>query len=308
MKAKLFKTPFCTFSSWTLYSFIKAGKTVKGPLYETIAIATVVHTLNCLYCTLRLFRSVTKTSCGPIALAMNPKVTIVALLIFFLCAFSIYSKSKHILIHYLGETSSAPLSAILPTSSIQFSWTFSFLFFNIGVNLGNRSFIGGVILAIPISITILFNAPRILPNTSGYSSRRHSFKFKPNLPNLAYSPQIFIEWAILTTRSAACCLILILLWLSLQWIVPTICTKYGLALIPIALTIAPNPFRMILSSVFCSWKAAKTQSISSFLRFYGAYPISEPLGDYRILVNPYITIFLKDSFSSLRPRYSFSTI
>jgi len=41
-----FKTPFYTFNSGTLYSFIKAGKTVKGPqVSATIAIATVVQTL-----------------------------------------------------------------------------------------------------------------------------------------------------------------------------------------------------------------------------------------------------------------------
>ena len=117
MKAKLLRTPFWTFNSWTLYSFIRAGKTVKGPQrYETIAIATVVHTLNCLSCTFKLFNNVTRTSWGPIALAMNPNVVIVALLIFFLWAFSISSKSKQILIHSFGDTSSAPLSAILPTS------------------------------------------------------------------------------------------------------------------------------------------------------------------------------------------------
>ena len=36
--------------------------------------------------------------------------------------------------------------------------TFSFLFLRIGVNLGNKSLIGGVILAIPTSITIIFKA------------------------------------------------------------------------------------------------------------------------------------------------------
>ena len=184
-----------------------------------------MQTLNCLYWTLRLLRRVTRTSCGPMALAMNPKVTTVALLIFFLWALSISSKSKQILIHYFGDTSSAPLSAILPTSSIQFYCTFSFLFLRMGVRLGSKSLIGGVILAIPIYITIAFRAPKILPKTSGYSSLRHSLRFNPSLPNLDYSPQTFIEWAILTTRSAACCLILMLLWLSLQWIVPTIWTK-----------------------------------------------------------------------------------
>lgn len=86
-----------------------------------------------------------------------------ARLILLLWALSSYSKSKQILIHYFGETYYEPLSAILPTSYMQFYCTFSFLFFNIGVSLGRRSLIGGVILAIPTSTTIYFNAPRILP-------------------------------------------------------------------------------------------------------------------------------------------------
>jgi hypothetical protein len=60
---RLFKTPFYTFISGTLYSFIKAGKTVNGPhVSATIAIATVVHTLFCLSYTLKLFKSVARTS------------------------------------------------------------------------------------------------------------------------------------------------------------------------------------------------------------------------------------------------------
>jgi hypothetical protein len=44
-KDSAFSTPFCTFSSGTRYSFISAGKTVKGEhVSATIAIATVVHT------------------------------------------------------------------------------------------------------------------------------------------------------------------------------------------------------------------------------------------------------------------------
>ena len=44
-----FKTPFQTFNSLTLYSFIRAGNTVKGPhVSATIAIATVVQTRSCL--------------------------------------------------------------------------------------------------------------------------------------------------------------------------------------------------------------------------------------------------------------------
>lgn len=166
MKVRLFKTPFWTFSYWTLYSFIKAGRVVKGPqLSETIAIATVVHILNCLYCTFKLFKRVTSTSWGPIAFAIYPKVTTAALRIDFLWALRSYKRSKHTLIHYFGDTYSEPLSAIWPTNAIQFYCTFSCLFFKIGVNLGNKSLIGGVILFIPTSNTIAFKAPRILPNT-----------------------------------------------------------------------------------------------------------------------------------------------
>jgi hypothetical protein len=52
------------------------------------------------------------------------------------------------------------------------------------------------------------------------------------------------------------------LWLSLQWIVPTICTKYGLARSPSALITAPKPSKTVESSVVCSWNAARTQSTS----------------------------------------------
>lgn len=159
------------------------------------------------------------------AFAMYPKVTTAALLILRRCAFNSSKRSKQILIHYLGDTSYEPLSAILPTNSIQFYCTFSFLFFRMGVSRGNKSLIGGVILAMPTSITISFRAPKILPNTSGYSSLKLSFRFSPSRPSLVYSPHIFMQWAILETRSAACCLIRMLLLLSLQFMVPTICTK-----------------------------------------------------------------------------------
>lgn len=58
------------------------------------------------------------------ALAIYPKVFTVALLIAFLCAFSNSNSSKQILIHSRAETYSGPLSAILPTRSIQFSCTY----------------------------------------------------------------------------------------------------------------------------------------------------------------------------------------
>ncbi len=63
----------------------------------------------------------------PIALAMYPNVLTVALRMAFLWALSNSRRSKHTLIHSLAETNSAPLSAIRPTRSMQFSCTFSCL-------------------------------------------------------------------------------------------------------------------------------------------------------------------------------------
>lgn len=62
------RTPFCTFSSGTRYSFMRAGNTVNGEhVSATIAMATVVHTLitkveeiNYLVCNLIL--CVTRTT------------------------------------------------------------------------------------------------------------------------------------------------------------------------------------------------------------------------------------------------------
>ena len=200
------------------------------------------------------------------AFAMYPNVVTVARRIFLLWAFSNSSKSKQILIHSFGETSSAPLSAILPTSSIQFSWTFSFLFFKIGVKRGSSSFIGGFILDIPTSITMLFKAPKILPNTSGYYSLKHPSKFKPKPPSLVSYPQIFMLWAILETKSAACWRTLMILFPNLQLMVPTICMRKGLACSPSALTMAPNPLRMMTSSVVWFWKAVRAQLVRESLK------------------------------------------
>lgn len=52
---------------------------------------------------------------------------------------------------YTRPSSHTYLSAILPTRSIQFSCTFSCLFFKIGVRRGSRSLIGGVILCMPMN-------------------------------------------------------------------------------------------------------------------------------------------------------------
>ena len=71
IKERLFNTPFYTFNSGTLYSFISAGKTVNGPQDSaTMAIATVVQTLFYLSWTLKLFSNVANTSYGPIAFAI----------------------------------------------------------------------------------------------------------------------------------------------------------------------------------------------------------------------------------------------
>lgn len=64
-KERDLSTPFCTFSSGTRYSFMRAGSTVKGEqVSATMAIATVVQTLFWRSCTFRLLRSVAKTSWG----------------------------------------------------------------------------------------------------------------------------------------------------------------------------------------------------------------------------------------------------
>mmetsp|Transcript_3346 Transcript_3346/g.11038 ORF Transcript_3346/g.11038 Transcript_3346/m.11038 type:complete len:261 (+) Transcript_3346:261-1043(+) len=119
-KLAALRTPFCTFSSGTRYSFISAGSTVKGAhVSATIPIATVVHTRFCRSWTLRLFSNVWSTSCGPIALAMYPKVFTAARRIAFLCALSISSNSKQIRIHSRADTNSAPRSAMRPTRSMQ---------------------------------------------------------------------------------------------------------------------------------------------------------------------------------------------
>ena len=56
------------------------------------------------------------------------------------------------------------------------------LFFKIGVSLGRRSLMGGVIFVIPMTLTIAFSPARILPRTSGYSSPRYSYKTTPRWP------------------------------------------------------------------------------------------------------------------------------
>lgn len=66
---------------------------------------------------------------------------------------------------------------------MQFSWTFSCLFFKMGVRRGSRSLMGGVIFVIPITFTMLLSAPNMLPRTSGYSSPRYSYSTTPRCPS-----------------------------------------------------------------------------------------------------------------------------
>lgn len=83
----------------------------------------------------------------------------------------------------------------------------------------------GFILFIPITLTMAFNPPRIDPNTSGYSSPRHSYNYYPNLPSLTSSWQFFIQIAILLIRSDAYYLTLGDLFYSLHWMTPDIYPK-----------------------------------------------------------------------------------
>lgn len=53
------------------------------------------------------------------------------------------------------------------------------LFLRMGVRRGSSSLIGGVILVMPMTLTILFSAPRIEPSTSGYSSPKYSYSTTP---------------------------------------------------------------------------------------------------------------------------------
>jgi hypothetical protein len=64
IKLSALRTPFCTLSSGTRYSFMSAGSTVNGAhVSATMAIATVVQTRFWRSWTLRLFSRVTSTSC-----------------------------------------------------------------------------------------------------------------------------------------------------------------------------------------------------------------------------------------------------
>lgn len=67
------------------------------------------------------------------------------------------SSSPHLPRLWNDKHSSTHLSAILPTKSMQFSCTFSCLFFRMGVSRGSRSLIGGVILCIPANTNVNLN-------------------------------------------------------------------------------------------------------------------------------------------------------
>mmetsp|Transcript_28314 Transcript_28314/g.85363 ORF Transcript_28314/g.85363 Transcript_28314/m.85363 type:complete len:245 (-) Transcript_28314:2397-3131(-) len=174
----------------------------------------------------------------------------------FFCALSSSSKSKQMRFHSRGGANSAPLSAMRPTRSMQFSCTFSCLFLRIGVSRGKRSLIGGVILVMPITLTMAFIAPRMEPKTSGYSSPRYSYKNNPKWPIICSSPHCFMTTAIRAMRSPACCRTLADGVLRRHLMIPAICGKYGFTREPSMLTTVPKPLSMtVVSSDVCSWKA-----------------------------------------------------
>eukprot|EP00835_Amoeboradix_gromovi_P000737 NODE_27_length_33950_cov_0.349739.p16 type:complete len:140 gc:universal NODE_27_length_33950_cov_0.349739:10726-11145(+) len=116
-----------------------------------------------------------------------------------------------------------------PTRDMQFSCTCSCLFLNIGVSLGNRSLIGGVIVSIPMATTTLFSPAIMLARVSGYSSPRYSYKTTPRLFSCFNSLQSFNTIVILDINSAVNCLTLGVFEFSLNNMVLIICSIYGLA-------------------------------------------------------------------------------
>mmetsp|Transcript_16757 Transcript_16757/g.57211 ORF Transcript_16757/g.57211 Transcript_16757/m.57211 type:complete len:230 (+) Transcript_16757:878-1567(+) len=167
-------------------------------------------------------------------------------------------------IHSRAATNSAPRSAMRPTRSMVFSCTFSWRFLRIGVRRGRRSFIGGVMDAMPTTLQIAFSAPRMEPNTSGYSSPRYSYRTTPRWPMSCSSPHERITVAMRDTRSAACCRTFALLLFRRHLMVPAICGRYGLHRPPSAFTTVPKPLSSTsCSSVVCSWNAYRMPSMSS---------------------------------------------
>mmetsp|Transcript_11716 Transcript_11716/g.30351 ORF Transcript_11716/g.30351 Transcript_11716/m.30351 type:complete len:219 (-) Transcript_11716:1642-2298(-) len=216
-----------------------------------MAMATVVHTRFWRSWTLRLLSRTASTSCGPMALAMYPKVFTVARRIAFLCALSMSSSSKQMRIHSLAETNSAPLSAMRPTRSMQFSCTFSWRLRRMGVRRGSRSLMGGVILDMPTTLTMPLSPPRMDPSTSGYSSPRYSYRTTPRWFKSCSSPHRFITAAMRPMRSAACWRTLADLLLRRHLSVPQIWGRYGLTLSRKELTTAATPSSITLVSSLC---------------------------------------------------------
>lgn len=152
MNDKLLRMPFCTCSSGTLYSFIIAGNTVKGPqVSATMPIATVadIHTklpratkfpLLTAHPQLSLLNlEIIEQSCNHIVWAnrlsnvstsdrlppprhqthlAHPKVFTAARRMPFFCALRSSNRSKQIRFHSLGGARSAPRSAIRPIRSM----------------------------------------------------------------------------------------------------------------------------------------------------------------------------------------------
>mmetsp|Transcript_36035 Transcript_36035/g.119345 ORF Transcript_36035/g.119345 Transcript_36035/m.119345 type:complete len:237 (+) Transcript_36035:894-1604(+) len=173
------------------------------------------------------------------------------------------SSSKQMRIHSRAETYSAPRSAMRPTRSMQFSCTTSCRFLRMGVRRGSRSLIGGVILVMPITLTIALSAPRMEPSTSGYSSPRYSYSTTPRWPISCSSLHARITTATREMRSAACCRTFALLLFSRHLMVPQICGRYGLVRDPSAETMVPKPLSITaVSSLVCSWKAYRMPSTS----------------------------------------------
>mmetsp|Transcript_31631 Transcript_31631/g.101139 ORF Transcript_31631/g.101139 Transcript_31631/m.101139 type:complete len:237 (+) Transcript_31631:893-1603(+) len=173
------------------------------------------------------------------------------------------SSSKQMRIHSRAETYSAPRSAMRPTRSMQFSCTTSWRFLRMGVRRGSRSLIGGVILVMPITLTIALSAPRMEPSTSGYSSPRYSYSTTPRWPISCSSLHARITTATREMRSAACCRTFALLLFSRHLMVPQICGRYGLVRDPSAETMVPKPLSITaVSSLVCSWKAYRMPSTS----------------------------------------------
>mmetsp|Transcript_27526 Transcript_27526/g.70083 ORF Transcript_27526/g.70083 Transcript_27526/m.70083 type:complete len:245 (-) Transcript_27526:2397-3131(-) len=224
----------------------------------------------------------------------------------FLCALSMSSSSKQMRIHSRAGTYDAPRSAMRPTRSMQFSCTFSCLFFRMGVRRGSSSLMGGVMRVMPITLTMPLSAPRIEPRTSGYSSPRYSYSTTPRWPSSCSSSHAFMTGAMRAMRSAACCLILADLLFSRHLMVPHTWGRYGLARLPSELTTVPKPLSMTCaSSPTCSWNAYRMPSMSSSSSRASMSLLPRLLTTFSIVS---ITMRLYGSLSSLRSSTTRPTI